>query len=162
MKGAGVRKDLEETRGEQWQGRLLTQRWEDEEVGEDCCACMTDWKSAPTHIIAGMNELYQQINQRRSTTRAKQGLRRDIMSCVGCVARFRKPKHMYLQGVVNWPIQSTSYVMLQPLRFSFMRCRKTWTWRQPYHHVIRWNHQNHFTRMTRERRSGTSQHSQRT
>ena len=68
-------------------------------------SCMTDWKTAPTHFIAGMNELYQQMNQRRSTTRAKQGLRRDIMSCVGCVARLRKPKHMYLQGAVNWPIK---------------------------------------------------------
>ena len=42
LKGAVVQKDLEELRGEQWQGRLLTQRWDEEEIGEECFACMTD------------------------------------------------------------------------------------------------------------------------
>lgn len=42
LKGAGVQKDLEEMGGEQWQGWLLIQRWDDEEVDKECFTWMTD------------------------------------------------------------------------------------------------------------------------
>ena len=65
--------------------------------------------------------------KRRATIRAKQDLRRDRTSCVGFVARLQKPKHMYLQGAVNWSNQSTLHLMMQHLWFSFMICWKSWT-----------------------------------
>ena len=58
LKCVGIEKCREEMRRELWQGRLLTQRWNDEEVSKECSFWMADWKSAPTHIIAGIDELY--------------------------------------------------------------------------------------------------------
>ena len=49
-------------RGERWQGKLLTSRWDDEDLSrQECFAWMTTWQRAPTHTIAGMTELYEQM-----------------------------------------------------------------------------------------------------
>ena len=40
---------------------MLSERWEDQEVGEECVSWMSEWKTAPTHTIAGLQELYQQL-----------------------------------------------------------------------------------------------------
>ena len=41
---------------ERWQGKLINNRWDDEEVKLNSL-----WKNAPTHTIAGVQELYQQL-----------------------------------------------------------------------------------------------------
>ena len=41
---------------ERWQGKLIKKRWDDEEVKLNSL-----WKNAPTHTIAGVQELYQQL-----------------------------------------------------------------------------------------------------
>ena len=41
---------------ERWQGKLIKNRWDDEEVKLNSL-----WKNAPTHTIAGVPELYQQL-----------------------------------------------------------------------------------------------------
>ena len=41
---------------ERWQGKLIKNRWDDEEV-----KLSSLWKNAPTHTIAGVQELYQQL-----------------------------------------------------------------------------------------------------
>ena len=46
-------KDLEEMRGEGWQGHLMTERWEDEEIGDECFSWISEWKRAPTNTISG-------------------------------------------------------------------------------------------------------------
>ena len=74
LKCAAVQKDYEEMRGEQWQGRLLTQRWDDEEVGDECFSWMAEWKTAPTHFIAGVSELYQQMLPTKVYHKYKTGL----------------------------------------------------------------------------------------
>ena len=52
----------EKIRGERWQGKLLTSRWDDEDLSrQECFAWMTTWQRAPTHMIAGMTELYEQM-----------------------------------------------------------------------------------------------------
>ena len=44
---------------ERWQGKLIKNRWDDEEVKlEECFAWLSSWKNAPTHTIAGVQELY--------------------------------------------------------------------------------------------------------
>ena len=40
---------------------MLSERWEDQEVGEECFSWMSEWKTALTHTIAGLRELYQQL-----------------------------------------------------------------------------------------------------
>ena len=45
-----------------WQRKLIKNRWDDEKVKlEECFAWLSSWKNAPTHTIAGVQELYQQL-----------------------------------------------------------------------------------------------------
>ena len=47
---------------EGWKGKLIKNRWDDEKVKlEECFAWLSSWKNAPTHTIAGVQELYQQL-----------------------------------------------------------------------------------------------------
>ena len=47
---------------ERWQGKLIKNRWDDEKVKlEECFAWLSSWQNAPTHTIAGVQELYQQL-----------------------------------------------------------------------------------------------------
>ena len=52
----------EEVRNQRWQGSLLTTRLQDEKLSASGCFWwLTEWKSCPTHTIAGMFELYEQL-----------------------------------------------------------------------------------------------------
>ena len=58
---------------ERWQGKLIKNRWDDEKVKlEECFAWLSSWKNAPTHTIAGVQELYQQLLPTKFTTTEKQ------------------------------------------------------------------------------------------
>ena len=48
----------EKTRGERWQGKLLTSRWDDEDLSRQECFAWMTWQCAP---IAGLMELYEQM-----------------------------------------------------------------------------------------------------
>ena len=52
---------LKETiREEKWQGKLTTQRWDDDDIRvKDCFAWLRHWTSCPSHTIAWMVELYE-------------------------------------------------------------------------------------------------------
>ena len=54
-------KSYKELKQEKWQGIFLKQRWDDENLHNDCFQWMTEWKTAPTYTIAGLQELYQQL-----------------------------------------------------------------------------------------------------
>ena len=49
----------EEIEEEKWQGKLMANRCNEEDLDKDCSAWMSEWKTAPTHTVAGINELYQ-------------------------------------------------------------------------------------------------------
>ena len=51
----------EEIEEEKWQGELVANRWNEEDLDKDCFAWTSDWKTAPTHRVAGIHELYQQL-----------------------------------------------------------------------------------------------------
>ena len=47
---------------ERWQRKLIKNKWDDEKVKlEECFAWLSSWKNAPTHTIAGVQELHQQL-----------------------------------------------------------------------------------------------------
>ena len=47
---------------EKWQGKLLKNRWDGNNLDrEGCFAWLHHWKTAPTHAVAGLRELYQQL-----------------------------------------------------------------------------------------------------
>ena len=54
-------KRFEDTKEKKCQGKLMTVRWEDEELDGECFSWMTEWRAAPTHTIAGIMELYEQL-----------------------------------------------------------------------------------------------------
>ena len=51
-----------EVRGLEWQGKLLTERKSDLQLCKNgCFSWMNKWRSCPSHIIAGVFELYEQL-----------------------------------------------------------------------------------------------------
>lgn len=63
--GATMRIKEEESRTEEvsqqkWQGKLIETRWDDVDV-IGCFSWLHRWKTAPTHTVAGVYELYQQL-----------------------------------------------------------------------------------------------------
>ena len=59
-----IQSTVSEERG---QGKLINNRWDDEKVElEECFAWLPSWKNAPTHTIAGVRELYQQLLQQKN------------------------------------------------------------------------------------------------
>ena len=71
----------EEKEEEKWQGKLMANRWNEEELDKDCFAWMLEGKTAPTHTVAGIHELHQQFlptkiySTRKTRTSTKQGVR---------------------------------------------------------------------------------------
>ena len=35
--------------------------WNEEDLDKDCFAWMSEWKTAPAHMVAGIHEMYQQL-----------------------------------------------------------------------------------------------------
>ena len=49
-------------RDEKWQGKLLSARYEDQELKvKSCFAWLNEWPDCPMHTVAGMFELYEQL-----------------------------------------------------------------------------------------------------
>ena len=50
----------DEVRQQEWQGKLIEARWDDEDPMA-CFSWLQRWKTAPTKTVAGVYELYQQL-----------------------------------------------------------------------------------------------------
>ena len=62
MKKAEIERLEKEVKDEKWQGKLTKQRWEDEHLSrKNCFQWMKEWRAGPTHVVAGMCELYEQM-----------------------------------------------------------------------------------------------------
>ena len=61
IKKALQNKHCEDVREQRWQGKLHRARWEDKDLDGESFAWMSDWKTAPTHTIAGISELHEQL-----------------------------------------------------------------------------------------------------
>ena len=66
-------KRADSIKDQKWQGKLIQSRWTDTDL-VDCFSCLHRWQLAPTNTIAGLFELYQQLeptkfyNQNKSRT----------------------------------------------------------------------------------------------
>ena len=75
----------EEIESEQWHGRFLCARWQDEDLSMDeCFAWLRKWPSAPTHTITGVLELYEQLTPTRVYTKIKTGNSQGEITCRRC------------------------------------------------------------------------------
>jgi len=61
LKDAQVNILRKEVENQKWEGKLFADRWKDEDLHKACFSWMHDWKTAPTHTVAGIQELYQQL-----------------------------------------------------------------------------------------------------
>ncbi|XP_068707674.1 uncharacterized protein [Montipora foliosa] len=75
----------EEIESEQWHGRFLCARWQDEDLSMDeCFSWLREWPSAPTHTITGLLELYEQLTPTRVYTKIKTGTSQGEITCRLC------------------------------------------------------------------------------
>ena len=62
LKKAAIEQRKTEVKEKKWQGKLLAARWEEDQLNQrGCFAWLKNWDTAPTHTIAGMLELYEQL-----------------------------------------------------------------------------------------------------
>ena len=62
LKKAVNEKLVEKIEDQPWQGNLLRSRWKDDQLSDEgCVAWLSNWMCAPTHCIAGVMELYEQL-----------------------------------------------------------------------------------------------------
>ena len=62
LKKADMGKLKKKLNEEKWRGRFLQARWQDSElIQSGCFAWLRDWTCAPTHTIAGVMELHEQL-----------------------------------------------------------------------------------------------------
>ena len=55
LKKAALERQKTEVKEKRWQGKLLTARWEDDQLNQrGCFAWLKKWVTAPTHTIVGM------------------------------------------------------------------------------------------------------------
>ncbi|PFX17853.1 hypothetical protein AWC38_SpisGene17793 [Stylophora pistillata] len=72
VKRCQIEKLKDEIKNQRWQGRLVTTRLEDESLSADGCFWwLTEWKNYPSHTIAGLIELYEQLLPTRVYTSQK-------------------------------------------------------------------------------------------
>ena len=60
-----------EVEDQKWEGKLLASRWKDEDLDKRCFEWMNNWRTAPTHMITGVQDLYQQLLSTKSYTGKK-------------------------------------------------------------------------------------------
>ena len=112
-------KCFEDTKEKKWQGKLMTVRWEDETLDGECFSWMREWRAAPTHTIAGIMELYEQLlstklyNSRKTKTTDDPDAR-----CRMCGKAQESVAHV-LSGCVFWRKQSICRDTTQHSKYLF-------------------------------------------
>ena len=62
LKKSVISKLKSEAENQKWKGKLLVSRWKDENLNKRCFEWMNNyWRTAPTHMITGVQDLYQQL-----------------------------------------------------------------------------------------------------
>ena len=62
LQKAALKRRKTEVMEKRWQGKLIAVRWEEDQLNQrGCFAWVKNWVKAPTHTVAGMLELYEQL-----------------------------------------------------------------------------------------------------
>ena len=62
LKNAITSRLEQEVMDQKWQGKITAARWKDQDLSlKECYTWLKGWKAAPTHTIAGIEELHQQL-----------------------------------------------------------------------------------------------------
>ena len=85
FKKVDIEKLKEKIKEDKWHGRFLQARWQDSELNQiGCFAWLYDWTCAPTHTIAGVVELYEQLTLTKVYTVHKTGAEQGNVTCRLC------------------------------------------------------------------------------
>lgn len=80
---------------EKWQGKLLTERWKDGNISDKCFEWLKNWNSCPSHVMAGMHELYEQLLPTKVYYSRKIGLTtNDDLRCRMCTKELESVPHV--------------------------------------------------------------------
>ena len=107
-KFSGWSKKVNQSRGcaeiesERWQGKLIAERWRDEDVDEECFAWMSDWKTAPIKTVVGLQEFISNFCQLSYMPRGRPRHTRAMMRNAGYVERHKRVSHTWCQVAVHW------------------------------------------------------------
>ena len=61
----------DEVEDQKWEGKLLASRWKDEDLDKRCLKWMNNWRTAPTHMITVIQDLYLHLLPRKLYTGKK-------------------------------------------------------------------------------------------
>ena len=61
LKNSVVSKLKLDVEDQKWEGKLLASRWKDGDLDKKCFKWMNNWRTAPTHMITGVQDMYQQL-----------------------------------------------------------------------------------------------------
>ena len=85
LKKADMEELKEKIKEKKWHGRFLQARWQDSELNQrGFFAWLRDWTCAPTHTIAGVVELYEQLAPTKVYTVHKTGAEQGDVTCSLC------------------------------------------------------------------------------
>ena len=119
----------EEVREQRWQEKLVTERERDEELGaERCFWWLSDWRTCPTHIIAGMFELYEQLYPHGCTLSIRHVWAIVVIGHVGCVVQRQRAWPTSYLPALRLPKPSTLQDMTTSWRSCSSRSSLTWAW----------------------------------
>ena len=83
------------TEAERWQGKLLTERWKDDNISDKCFEWLKTWNSCQSHVIAGMHELYEQLLPTKVYYSRKIGsTTNDDLRCSMCTKEIESVPHV--------------------------------------------------------------------
>ena len=103
-----MKKLKEKINEEKWHGWFLQTRWQDTEVNQSgCFPWLRDWTCAPTHTIAGVVELYEQLTPTKVYTVHKTGAAQGNVTCKLCGKSLETLAHVLARGALLWPSLNT-------------------------------------------------------
>ena len=115
-------KDIMEA--EKWQGKLLTERWKDDNISDKCFEWLKNWNSCPSHVIAGMHELYEQLLPTKVYYSRKIGsTTNDDLRCRMCTKELESVPHVLAgcSALVQTKYMSRHNSALKILFFEILR-----------------------------------------
>ena len=85
LKNAITSRLQQEVMDQKWQGEITAARWKDQDLSlKECYTWLKGWKAAPTHTIAGIEELHQQLLPTKIYHQKKTGFNTTDIMCRMC------------------------------------------------------------------------------
>ena len=115
----------EKVEDQRWQGRMLWARWEDDQLSrQGIFAWLSGWACAPTHTVAGVMEIYEQLLPTRVYALIRPVLQTKLTPCAECAVpeRYQKAILTFWRDVHRWHRLNTWTGIILHLRCCSLTC----------------------------------------